>query len=84
MDRRDFIKQTGTLLAGAAWRPMLFRKNAANSTPAAAGRLILPINRKWRYSRSFVEGGHAKDFDDSGFDRVVIPHTNVRLALAWF
>ena len=40
---------------------------------------ILPINRKWRYSRKFVEGGHAKEFDDSGFDRVVVPHTNVRL-----
>jgi beta-galactosidase len=37
------------------------------------------MNRKWRYSRTVVEGGHAKDFDDSGFDRVVIPHTNVRL-----
>lgn len=37
------------------------------------------MNRKWRYSRSFVEGGHAKDFDDSAFERVVIPHTNVPL-----
>jgi beta-galactosidase len=37
------------------------------------------MNRKWRYSRSFVEGGHSKDFDDSGMERVVIPHTNVRL-----
>ena len=37
------------------------------------------MNRKWRYSRAFVEGGHSKEFDDSGFDRVVIPHTNARL-----
>jgi len=37
------------------------------------------MNRKWRYSRTFVENGHAKDFDDSGFDRVVVPHTNARL-----
>ena len=37
------------------------------------------MNRKWRYSRTFVEGGHSKDFDDSKFDAVVIPHTNVPL-----
>jgi len=37
------------------------------------------MNRKWRYSRTFVEGGHSKDFDDAKFDAVVIPHTNVPL-----
>ena len=26
-----------------------------------------------------VEGAHARDFDDSGFERVVVPHTNVRV-----
>jgi len=26
-----------------------------------------------------VEGAHAGDFDDSTFERVVVPHTNVRL-----
>jgi beta-galactosidase len=78
MDRRRFIKQTGTFIAGAALAPYAISENGADSnTPA--GRLVLPMNRKWRYSRSFVEGGHAKDFDDSGFERVVIPHTNVRL-----
>ncbi len=80
MDRRDFIKQTGTILAGAAMTPYAFPKDAADSnSPEAAGRLILPINRKWRYSPKFVEGGHSKEFDDSGFDSVVVPHTNVRL-----
>jgi len=37
------------------------------------------MNRKWRYSRTFAEGGHAREFDDSKFDSVIIPHTNVRL-----
>lgn len=41
--------------------------------------MVFPINRNWRYNRSFVEGAHAKDFDDSAFERVVIPHTNVKL-----
>jgi beta-galactosidase len=78
MDRRKFIKQTGTLIAGAALAPYAIPENGAESN-ISTGRLVLPMNRKWRYSRSFVEGGHAKDFDDSGFERVVIPHTNIRL-----
>jgi beta-galactosidase len=41
--------------------------------------LLLPINRNWRFSKTFVEGAHSREFDDSGFERVVIPHTNVRL-----
>lgn len=82
MDRRRFLKQTGTVIAGAALAPHALRKgNAQAGASAASGRLILPMNRKWRYSRKFVEGGHSRDFDDSGFDRVVIPHTNI--ALPW-
>ena len=79
MDRRKFLQQTGTLIAGAAIAPYAFPENNAPAAATAAGRLTLPMNRKWRYSRTVIEGGHAKDFDDSGFDRVVIPHTNVRL-----
>ena len=77
MDRRKFLRQSGTLIAGAALAPYALPEGGAQSSAtAAAGRLVLPMNRKWRYSRRFVEGGHAKEFDDSGFDRVVIPHTN--------
>jgi beta-galactosidase len=75
MDRREFIKETGTLLAGAALAPYALAQSSASS----AGRLILPMNRKWRYSRAVVEGGHARDFDDSKFDQITIPHTNVTL-----
>lgn len=41
--------------------------------------MMLPINRNWRYSPKVVDGGHAIRFDDSGFDQVVVPHTNKRL-----
>jgi beta-galactosidase len=37
------------------------------------------MNRNWRYSSNRPEGAHTKDFDDSAFERVVIPHANVRL-----
>ncbi len=79
MDRRNFIKQTGTLIAGAALAPYTLPEEAQAAGSTTSGRLILPMNRKWRYSRTFIEGGHGKDFDDSKFDRVVIPHTNVPL-----
>jgi beta-galactosidase len=80
MDRRRFLQNTSTLIAGATLAPYAFADDRTPpGTSTAAGRLVLPMNRNWRYSRSFVEGGHAKEFDDSGFERVVIPHTNVLL-----
>jgi beta-galactosidase len=79
MDRRTFLQQTGTLIAGAALQPYVVSENAAAPDTNAAGRLVLPINRKWRYSRTVVGGGHEKNFDDSKFDQVIIPHTNVPL-----
>jgi beta-galactosidase len=78
MDRRNFLKTTGTFIAGATIAQSAFAKTSAESN-AAQGRLVLSINRNWRYSPSVAEGAHARDFDDSGFERVVIPHTNLRL-----
>lgn len=75
MDRRDFMKTSGALLAGAA----VGSKNLFAEENRNDGRMVLAINRGWRYSPKFVEGGHDASFDDSGFDRVVVPHTNVKL-----
>ena len=80
MDRRRFLKTTSTLIAGATLASYALSEDAAQSgSSTATGRIVLPMNRSWRYSHAFVEGGHAKDFDDSKFERVVIPHTNVSL-----
>lgn len=75
MDRRDFLKTTGTLIAGATLVPSAFTRKPETSE----GRLVLPMNRSWLYSGTVVEGAHRKDFDDSGYEKVVVPHTNVRL-----
>src|ERR1700683_2255602 len=75
MDRRNFLKTSGVLIAGATLVPSGF----ALEEGTAEGRLILPMNRDWRFSRSVVEGAHLKDFDDSAYERVVVSHTNVRL-----
>ena len=79
MDRRDFMKTATTLLASAALRRSDFAQQAPGSETSV--RLVLPMNRGWRYSASFVAGGHDLNFDDSKFARVVVPHTNV--ALPW-
>jgi beta-galactosidase len=75
MDRRDFLKTTSTLLAATAL-PSVPSLSAQTTT---SGRTVLPINRGWRYHPSKVEGAQATDFNDSSFERVVIPHTNVHL-----
>ena len=79
MDRRTFLQQSGTLIAGTAISPYVLSQQNAQTDASSAGRLILPMNRKWRYSRSVVEGGHEKNFDDSKFEQVTVPHTNIPL-----
>src|ERR1700749_1320142 len=77
MDRRDFLKTTGTALAATA----LSTSTVFAADPIVAGRVVLPLNRGWRYRPSKVQGAEAPAFDDSSFDAVVIPHTNI--ALPW-
>ena len=112
MDRRDFLKTTGSLVSATAFggteaettphntdtgaagavtspagtgaavavtSPAGTGDAAAVTSPAGTGRWVLPLNRNWFYSRTRVDGAHGKDFDDSGFERVVLPHANVRL-----
>src|SRR3982075_1234235 len=75
MHRRDFLKTTSTLLAATALPgvPALAAEHPTQS------RTVLPINRGWRYHPTRVEGAESPSFDDSAFEQVVIPHTNVLL-----
>jgi beta-galactosidase len=79
MERRDFIKKSGTLVAGMLAETALAKPSSSSPLPVAGGRLVLPMNRNWRFSRSAVADAGIKDFDDSKFERVVVPHTNIRL-----
>ena len=79
MDRRDFLKTTGGLLASAA---VYAQTGVAEERPrqgAAGGRKILPMNRNWRYHPGKIEAAPAPALTTRAFSRVVIPHTNVRL-----
>jgi beta-galactosidase len=75
MIRRDFIKTAGAMLASTA----VPGSEVFADDQAAQGRLILPINRNWRYHPAKVDGAEAIGFDDSKFERVVVPHTNIEL-----
>ena len=75
MHRRDFLKSTSTLLAATT---ISNTATIAAEMPVAA-RSIYPLNRNWRYQPAKVEGAESPDFDDTKFERVVIPHTNVKL-----
>jgi len=74
MDRRDFIKTTGTLVAGAHLAPHAMADAAVTKS---GGRMILPMNRNWRYGRQSSAAAHARDFDDTAFDRITVPHNNM-------
>ncbi len=80
MDRRGFIKASGTLIAGATFVPGAFA--AEPDAPAGAeagGRMVLPMNRGWLYSHTAEDGATARDFNDAHFEHVVVPHTNIKL-----
>ncbi|HUD12223.1 MAG TPA: glycoside hydrolase family 2 TIM barrel-domain containing protein [Terracidiphilus sp.] len=79
MDRRSFLRTSGTILAGTTIASNVAAANYAESGPAAPGRITLPINRKWRYSPSANPAARERDFDDSSFARVSVPHTNLRV-----
>jgi len=73
--RRDFIKTTGAVLASAA----ISGPGALAEKQIAEGRIVLPMNRNWRFYPSKVPGAESPGFDDSKFERVVVPHTNIQL-----
>lgn len=75
MLRRDFIKTTASVLASST----LGASATFSQDSGHQSRLVLPINRNWRFHPSKVEGAHLPGFNDAAFERIVIPHTNVKL-----
>ncbi len=75
MIRRDFIKTAGAVLATTA----LPGSSALADEQLVQGRTIHPMNRNWRFHPANVAGAEAPGFDDSKFQSVVIPHTNIEL-----
>lgn len=82
INRRDFLRSSSTLLAGLALNEGPLLSQPAEQPRNAIGqsqRLLLAINRNWRFNAQYVSGATAAGFDDSSFEQVTIPHTNKRL-----
>ena len=79
IDRRSFLKSSGTLVAGAGLAKSALAAPKHHAASMAAGRSVHPINRRWRYHPSVVEGAHQPGFDDSAFVEVIVPHSNIPL-----
>src|SRR5579884_3000115 len=75
MRRREFIKTGGAALTGLALRGATF----AQRPSPAGGRIVLQMNRNWRFSAARAAGDTSPGFDDSSFEQVTIPHSNKRL-----
>jgi len=76
MDRRDFLKGTGGLIAAANLAPANATAKAQAATP---GRTVFALNRGWRFSAAPSEAARGARFDDKDFARIALPHANVRL-----
>ena len=73
MDRRDFLKTAGTLVAGATVASGVPNSSLADEAAITRqGRIVLPLNRNWRFSPTATPAAHDRDFDDSGFTRITV------------
>lgn len=78
IDRRRFLEATGAGLAGATLLSQ-FAKITVAAPANSSQRRVFPLNHKWLYSEKNVPGGTSPRFNDAGFARVTIPHTNKML-----
>lgn len=75
LDRRRFLQRAGNGLAGLA----LLRKFSVRGESQVAATTqprIYPFNHNWLYGAQTQANATAAIFNDSGFRRVTIPHTN--------
>ena len=74
LDRRRF------LLGTAAAAGLSAQTTTKTGAPAAdPHRRIYELNRRWLFGGKAMAGFAAPEFDDSKWDRITLPHSNVRL-----
>ena len=73
LDRRRFLQRAGTGLAGLT---LLTKLPVHGYEKIVSLRRVYPLNHNWLYREQAQPNATGKAFDDSGFKRVTIPHTN--------
>lgn len=89
LDRRNFLK---TSAIGAAGLSLIANSGLEIHAETPAGplpesistRRIIPLNHKWLYSEKASPEALQPGFNDKGFARVTIPHTNKMLPASGF
>ncbi|HVE56148.1 MAG TPA: twin-arginine translocation signal domain-containing protein, partial [Pyrinomonadaceae bacterium] len=89
LNRRNFLKTSAigavsiSLLANSTAKAEVTAENIA--LPASISeRRIIPLNHRWLYSEKSSPEALRTDFNDKGFERVNIPHTNKMLPVSGF
>lgn len=75
IDRRNFIKASGTAFAGLTLLQDVSLGQRAAKTDLSQRR-VFPLNNRWLYSEKGTLTATSHYFDDRAFKRVTIPHTN--------
>ena len=79
MERRDFIKKTGALVAGMLAEGAVAETRSSSVPLGESGDLSFQQTETGGSAARRLQDARMKDFDDSKFEPVVIPHTNARL-----
>lgn len=77
IDRRRFLATSGMCVAGGASsvaKALTMFLPGPSSSPA---RIVYPLNRGWLWSTETPLGAQERDFHDSAFTQVTLPHSNV-------
>jgi beta-galactosidase len=75
LNRRRFMKTSGAGITGLALLPHLDVFAGAQGAPQPVWRPV-PLNHNWLFSEKNLPNATQAVFDDAGFKRVTIPHTN--------
>src|SRR5437762_8157196 len=75
LDRRNFLKSSGVGLTGLALLPH-FDSTVIAQSAARSPRRTFALNHNWLFSEQDLPGATQSVFNDAGFKRVMIPHTN--------
>lgn len=79
LNRRSFLKRSGATAALATLPVETILAAPRHGASGTAESRSYPLNRGWRYRSTATPDARAREFDDSSFARVCLPHTNVRL-----
>jgi beta-galactosidase len=79
LQRRGFLKSSAALAASALTYSSAHALSFDTAGQSDTVQKYLPMNTGWRFAPRPVVGAESTTFDDSSFEQIVLPHTNVLL-----